>query len=152
MNKPKICLVTSPGGHLYKTFLLKPWWSKYKRFWVTSKNEKHFNFLKNEKIYYGYFPENRNIVNFLKNLILALKILKKEKPNIIFSTGAGIAPPFFLIAKIFGIKSIFLETFILSNQTTLSGKIIHFFSDLFLVQNRNLLKKYPKAKFAGSIL
>jgi len=151
-NKIKIGLITSPGGHLFKLHQLKPWWQQYQRFWITSPITKKLKILNQEKIYYGYFPVSRNIINFIKNLILAVKILKKEKPHILFSTGAGIAPPFFIIAKLMGIKLIFMETFIFSPETTLSGRLVYSFTNHFLVQNKELLKTYKKAKFWGQCI
>jgi UDP-N-acetylglucosamine:LPS N-acetylglucosamine transferase len=152
-KKPiKIGLITSSGGHLFKLYQLKSWWNKYPHFFVTQNDPFANNLLKNHKIYHANFPENRNITNFFKNLILAYKILSKEKPQLLFSTGAGIAPPFFIIAKLLGIKTIFMETFILIPKPTLSGKILYHLTNYFLVQNKQLLKTYPQARFWGSCL
>lgn len=148
----KICLVTSSGGHLFKTYRLKGWWSKYHRFWVTKSDQFSISLLKNERKYFAFFPENRNILNAIKNFFFAIKILRKEKPSLVFSAGAGIAPPFLLAAKLLGIRTIFLETFVYIAKQTLSGKLVHPWVDLFLVQNRALLKKYPRAKFWGATL
>ncbi len=155
MNPPtnkKICLISSPGGHLYKMFKLKPWWQKHQRFWVTSPLTKKIKLIHNEKIYYAHFPVSRNLPNFIKNLFLAIKILTKEKPDLIFSLGAGIAPPFFIIGKLMGIKLIFMETFIFSPQTTMTGKLVYPITDLFLIQNPKLKKTYPKAVYWGNVL
>ncbi len=151
-KKMKICIVSSSGGHLFKTFQLKPWWNKYPRLWITKKDKFSQSLLEKEKKYYAHFPENRNVLNFFKNLFLACQILRKERPNILFSMGAGVAPPFFIIAKIMGIKTIFMETFILIPRQTLSGKLVHPFADYFLVQNQKLLKVYPKARYWGKCL
>lgn len=152
-NKIKIGIVTSPGGHLYKTCQLKPLWRKYDRFWVTDNNvASKMNFLKGERVHQGFFPENRNLANFFKNLVFAWKLLRRERPDFLFSMGAGIAPPFFFVGKLLGIRLIFMETFILIDRPTLSGKLTYPFVDLFLVQNKKMLKVYPSAKFLGSLL
>ena len=152
-DNKKLGIITSPGGHLYKTYQLRSWWEKYDRFWVTNHQiTRKMNLLRGEKVYQGFFPENRNLIHFIRNLNLAWKILRKERPDILFSTGAGIAPPFFLVAKLLGIKLIFMETFILIDRPTLSGKFIYPLSNLFLVQNKKMLHRYPKAIFLGSLL
>jgi len=148
----KIGLISSSGGHLFKTLQLKPWWSQHQRFWVTSQSAKQYQLPPQEKVYLGHFPENRHLTNFFRNFLLAWKILLKERPQVLFSTGAGIAPPFFLVAKILGIKLIFLETFILINHPTLSGKLVYPLSNLFLVQNQPMLTHYPRAKYFGQTL
>lgn len=148
----KLCIVSSSGGHLYKAHLLKNWWSSHQRVWVTKKDDFSQSLLKNEKKHFAYFPENRNAINAIKNFFLAFKILKKEKPNLIFSTGAGVAPPFMLVAKLLKIKTVFMETFIFIDRPTLSGKICYLFVDEFIVQNKKLIKHYPKAKYFGSLV
>lgn len=152
MKRAKILIPVSPGGHLYKVNRLKKWWSKHNRIWVTRIDESTLGYLKNEIIYEGNFPENRNILNFIKNLILAFKLISKENPDIIFSTGAGIAPPFFFMGKLFRKKLVFVESLTLSDQSTLSGRLIHSMADLFLIQNIALKKYYPKAICSKTIL
>lgn len=85
-------------------------------------------------------------------MFYALYILQKERPAFVFSMGAGIAPPFMLAAKIYGIKTIFMETFIFTTRTTLSGRMLYHLVDYFIVQNKGLLKQYPKAIYKGSVL
>src|SRR5690349_9992544 len=108
-KKTKICLVTSRGGHLYQMYRLKPWWEKYDHFWITFPGEDVFSLLLKERKYYAFYPESRNLLNAIKNTFLAWKILRKERPTHIISCGAGIAPPFFLVSKLFLIKTIFIE-------------------------------------------
>lgn len=43
--------------------------------------------LENEIFYPCYYPTNRNLKNLIKNTILAFKILRKERPDIIVSSG-----------------------------------------------------------------
>lgn len=38
-KKLKICLVGSSGGHLTHLYMLKPFWEKHDRFWVTFDKE-----------------------------------------------------------------------------------------------------------------
>lgn len=150
----KIVMVTSSGGHLIKSVALKDWWSQYQRVWVTRKDSISQDLLQDETVYWGFFPENRNRINFVRNMYLAIKVFITEKPDYLFSTGAGVAVPFFLIGKFLPIKRIFVETFITIPKPTLSGQIIYrlgLASD-FIVQHPDLCKKYPKAVYKGSIL
>lgn len=149
-----ICIVSSSGGHLVKTFFLKKWWQKYERFWVTKKDILSDSLLKEENVLYCYFPETQHVFNSVRNFFLALYYLQKNKPTIIFSMGAGVAPPFFLAAKMLGIQSIFIETFIFRNKPTLSARIIYTLrlSDVFYVQNKKLLHYFPNARYAGTVI
>jgi len=149
VKRIKILIPVSPGGHLYKINRLKKWWSKHDRLWVTRIDESTRGFLKNEVVYQGNFPENRNLFNFVKNLLLAFKLIRNENPDIIFSSGAGIAPPFFFVGKMLGKKLVFIESLTLSDQPTLSGRLIHPMADIFLIQNACLKKYYSKAVCIG---
>ena len=95
----KIAIVCSSGGHLYQMNLLKPWWEKHDVFWVTFNKKDAVSLLKGQKIYWAHFPTNRSIINLIRNLFVAWKVLRKEHPEIIVSDGAGVAVPFFRMTR-----------------------------------------------------
>jgi len=107
--------------------------------------------LSNEKTYDCYFPTNINIKNLVKNTFLAIKVLVKEKPDLIISSGAAVAVPFFYVGKILGIKTVYIEVFDRMDKPTLTGKIVYPVTNLFIVQWEEMKKVYPKAKNLGSI-
>ena len=69
----------------------------------------------------------------------------------VVTTGTHTAVPMCYIAKLFGSKVIFIETFANRNSKTATGKLVYKFADLFIVQWEEMLKLYPKAKLGGSI-
>ena len=75
----------------------------------------------------------------------------KIRPKYIVTTGAHTAGPMCCIGKIFGSKIIYIETFANIKTKTITGRIIYLFADLFIVQWEEMLKLYPKAKFAGRL-
>ena len=150
-KKIKICLVGSSGGHLTHMYLLKPFWEKHNRFWVTFDKEDAQSILKNEEVYPCYFPTNRNFKNLIKNTWLAYKILKNERPDIIISSGAAVAVPFFYLGKLFGAKTIYIEVFDRIDASTLTGKLVYPVTDTFIVQWVDMKKVYPKAIYLGGI-
>ena len=150
-EKIKVCLVGSSGGHLTHLYMLKPFWENKERFWVTFDKEDAKSLLENEKMYPCYYPTNRNIKNLIRNTFLAIKILKKEKPDLIISSGAAVAVPFFWLGKLRGAKLIYIEVFDRVNKSTLTGKLVYPITDLFVVQWEEMKKVYPKAINLGSI-
>jgi beta-1,4-N-acetylglucosaminyltransferase len=152
LKRKKIGIITSKGGHLVAIRQLISLFNKYPHFWVTFKGEDSEEYLQKEVKYYAYFPESRNIVNAIRNTFLAFKILLKEKPTILISSGAGIAVPFFLVGKVLNMKLIFIETYDYVKYPSLTGKILYNMVDLFLVQHKVQKKWYPKAKYWGSLL
>ena len=147
----KICLVGSSGGHLTHLYLLKEIWSKYERFWVTFDKEDARSLLEGEKMYPCYYPTNRNIKNLIKNTIVAWKVLRKEKPDLIISCGAAVAVPFFYLGKLFGEKTIYIEVFDRIDASTVTGKMVYPIADKFIVEWEEMLNVYPKAINLGSI-
>ena len=151
LSDMKICLVGSSGGHLVHLYMLKRFWENNERFWVTFDKIDANSTLKNEKVYHCYFPTNRNIKNLIKNTFLAIKILKKEKPDLIISTGAAVAVPFFWLGKLRGAKTVYIEVFDRIDKSTLTGKLVYPVTDKFIVQWEEMKKVYPKAVNLGSI-
>jgi len=147
----KICLVGSSGGHLTHLYMLKPIWSKSKRFWVTFNKVDANSLLKGEKVYHCYFPTNRNIFNLIRNTFVAIKVLRKEKPNLIISSGAAVAVPFFYVGKIMGAKTIYIEVFDRIDKPTLTGKLVHPVTDKFIVQWDEMRKVYKDSINLGSV-
>lgn len=151
-RKLKICLVGSSGGHLTHLYMLKPIWKDMDRFWVTFDKVDANSILKNERVYHCYFPTNRNILNLIRNTFLAFKVLRKEKPDIIISSGAAVAVPFFWIGKLFyKSKTIYIEVFDRIDKSTLTGKLVYPITDKFIVEWEEMKKVYKKAINLGSI-
>lgn len=147
----KVCLVGSSGGHLTHLYMLKEFWKDKDRFWVTFDKEDARSILENEKVIACYYPTNRNIKNLIKNTFLAIKVLLKERPDLIISSGAAVAVPFFYIGKILGAKLIYIEVFDRIDKPTVTGKLVYPIVDKFIVQWEEQKKVYPKAINLGSI-
>ncbi|BCO32003.1 UDP-N-acetylglucosamine--LPS N-acetylglucosamine transferase [Thiohalobacter sp. COW1] len=148
----KIMLVCSSGGHLLQLWSLsKPLWENYDRVWVSFKKSDAESLLKQEKIYWGHYPTNRDLKNLARNLVLAWKILRVEQPDCVISTGAGIAVPFLVLGKLLGAKSIYIESFARKSNISLTGRLVYYFVDNFFVQSEQLAERYNKAVYRGTI-
>ncbi|MBW4497233.1 MAG: sugar transferase [Oscillatoria princeps RMCB-10] len=152
----KLMLVCSSGGHYKAMRQLKGFWSQFEEVcWVTFKTATTASELQAEKgrVYWAYSPTNRNIPNLIRNLMLAFKvILSREKPDLILSTGAGVAVPFLLIAKFFcGSQVIFVESKTRLKQLSLSARILEGLSgiDKLIVQGKQIASLYPNAQYIG---
>ena len=87
-----------------------------------------------------------------RNFFLAFRILKKEKPDLIISSGAAISIPFFWLGKkIFGCKCVHVEVFDRINSDTKSGRFCYKYADKFIVQWEEMLSVYPNAINLGGI-
>ena len=147
----KVCLVGSSGGHLTHLYMLKPFWKDKERFWVTFDKGDARSILKDEKMYPCYFPTNRSLKALFVNTKLAMKVLRTEKPDLIISSGAAVAVPFFYLGKIFGAKTMYIEVFDRIDRPTMTGKMVYPVTDIFIVEWEEMKKIYPKAINLGSI-
>lgn len=95
--------------------------------------------------------EKTFLLHFCKLFADAWRILGKEQPDVVITTGALIAYPFCLLAKLGGRKVIYIESFARVHNRSLTGRLVYPFADLFLVQWESMLKCYPKAKYVGGI-
>ncbi|MGG5359265.1 MULTISPECIES: PssD/Cps14F family polysaccharide biosynthesis glycosyltransferase [unclassified Enterococcus] len=147
----KVCLVGSSGGHLSHLYMLKEFWQNEERFWVTFDKTDANHLLAEERKINCHFPTNRNAKNLIKNTFLALKVLLKEKPDLIISSGAAVAVPFFYLGKLFGAKTIYIEVFDRVDKPTVTGKLVYPVTDTFIVQWKEMQTVYPKAVCLGGI-
>ena len=150
-ERMKVCMVGSSGGHLTHLYMLKPFWQEQERFWVTFDKEDARSLLEGEKFYPCHYPTNRNLKNLVKNTILAWKLLRREKPDLIISSGAAVAVPFFWLGKLFGAKTVYIEVFDRIDGPTLTGRLVYPVTDRFVVQWEEMKQVYPKAENLGSI-
>lgn len=153
MAMKKACFIASSGGHWEELMCLKEIAEECDVFYVTEKGGQADD--SNLGNIYTLPQINRHEKNFMAHFIKiftrAMKILSKEKPEFIITTGALIAFPFCLYAKLMRCKVIYIESFARVNNRSLTGRLVYPFADLFLVQWESLLEFYPKAKYVGGI-
>lgn len=152
LSKAKVCIPTSSGGHLTHMRMLMPVLEKAAdRFWVTFDKEDANTALAGERVYHCFFPTNRNIPNLVRNTLLAIKVLRKERPDLIVSSGAAVAVPFFLVGRLLGAKTVYVEVFDRVDKPTMTGRMLNGVSDLFVVQWPEMESVYRRAVDLGGI-
>ena len=148
----KVCLVASSGGHLSQLFHVREAFQNYGKLWITFPSQDAQSLLENEEVIWAYYPTNRNLLNLVRNAWLAWRLLRREKPDVIVSTGAGVGVPFIWIGYLLKIPTIFIESITFSDKRSLSGKLVYPFVDHYYVQWPDLAQKYPKAIYKGQVL
>lgn len=151
-----IIFISSTGGHLNELLQLKPLFKKYNSYIITEKTKSNKNLKeKYDNVFYLVYGTRKNIIvypfKFLFNIIKSFILYFKIKPKVIITTGTHTAVPMCYIAKLFKKKVIYIETFANRNSKTLTGKLVYPIADTFIVQWKDMLKLYPKAKYLGSI-
>jgi lipopolysaccharide/colanic/teichoic acid biosynthesis glycosyltransferase/UDP-N-acetylglucosamine transferase subunit ALG13/anti-anti-sigma regulatory factor len=147
----EVMLVCSAGGHFKAMEGLRGFWERFAaRTWVTFQTPVTEADLagQGDRVYWAYHPTNRNIPNLVRNLLLATGVLRRECPDVVVSTGAGVAVPFLLLAKwLRGSTIVFVESKTRLQKLSLSARLLRQCGalDHLVIQSQALTQLYPEA-------
>lgn len=147
-----VLLVSSNGGHLAQLIALRGWWSQRQRTWVTFDTPDATSRLEGEVVVAAHHPTTRNVVNLLRNGVLAWRVLRRVRPEVVVSTGAGVALPFFVFARTRGIPTVYIEVYDRVDSTTMTGRLCRPFTTRFLVQSESQQALYPGSDVLGRLV
>jgi beta-1,4-N-acetylglucosaminyltransferase len=145
----KLLLVCTSGGHFATMRSLEPFWSHHEHVWVCDRKTDTEILTETEQVYWLPYQAPRNLLAAVKNLGATVRILRRERPDVVLSTGASVAVNFCLMAKLLGVRFAYVESISRSRNLSLSGRLVYWFCDEFYVQWPELCKKYPKSRFKG---
>ena len=106
-DRKRVLFVCSSGGHLSQLLQLRAWWEHHERRWVTFDLPDARSKLEGEELIAAHHPTTRNLVNLARNAALARSVIKGYEPDVVVSNGAGVAVPFFALAKARGIPTVY---------------------------------------------
>ena len=147
-----ILLVGSSGGHLAQLLALEPWYRDRDRWWVTFDTPDARSLLRGEDVVWAHHPTTRNIRNLLRNTKLAIQLLRKRSVDAVITTGAGVAVPFVVAARLRRIPTIYIEVYDRIDTPTLTARLCTPFLSAMLVQWEEQRRVYPNATVVGTLL
>jgi len=149
-HRLRVCVAFSSGGHYMETMQLMDTLKEFDTFYVTVFAPTTRDL---PKTYYLKDSAIGVLRSMILNSFISLKVILKEKPHVVLTTGAEIVIPLCYLCKIlFRTKIIFLETFARITSPSFTGKMVYPIADLFIVQWPSLLKFYgAKAKYIGRV-
>jgi UDP-N-acetylglucosamine:LPS N-acetylglucosamine transferase len=149
----RVALVGSSGGHLTHLLALRDFWGEIDRFWVTFDTPDAVSRLEGERTYWCHHPTNRNIPNLIRNTLLTVRILWRERPDAIVSSGAAVAVPFFWLGRLFfGARCVYIEVIDRIDTPTLTGRLVRPVASGVLLQWPEQRRAFPKGTLVGPIL
>ena len=151
-TRPVVCLVCSSGGHFAELYRLQTAWCDFEPLWITFDSHDTHSILRDQRMIRAYGPTNRSLVNLARNAVLAWRVIARERPVAVVSTGAGVAVPFLLVARLRRIGSIYIESLARVSDLSLSGRIAYHIAQEFLVQWPGLTERYPRTRYEGRVL
>lgn len=148
----RLLIVCSAGGHLTQAWALRPFWEQHERIWVTAPTRDARARLAGEHVIESHYPTDRNLPNLARNAVLARRVLRATRPDLILSTGAGVAVPFFALARHFRVPTIHVETVDRFDRLSLTARLLYPFADRFCVQWPELAEVVEGSTCIGVVL
>ena len=157
----KILVVLGEGGHTTELLnLLNLMGEEYEYNYIVSRqdnlSEKQISLP--GKVYRVSRPRGKDtpkVVAALRTLLATVEtiwILIRVRPDAVLSTGPAIAVPAFLLGKLVGARTIFVETGSRVRSLSWTGRILYERADIFFVQWPQMQEKYPNTVYAGRLI
>ncbi|ADU13865.1 Oligosaccharide biosynthesis protein Alg14 like protein [Asticcacaulis excentricus CB 48] len=149
-NRGLVLAVASGGGHLHQLVRIADAFTGMDVSYVCTDPALASSLGLKNTLKIGDANQN-DMLALLRVGVQALKIVISHKPSVVISTGA--APGLLVIfwGRIFGAKTIWIDSIANAEQLSLSGKIASYFSNITLTQWEHIAL-VSKAKYWGAVL
>jgi UDP-N-acetylglucosamine:LPS N-acetylglucosamine transferase len=151
----RICAGASAGGHMNQLLRLLEVsgnWPVHPSFYVTTLNELAGKLAERGPVYVIGECNRQHPLRALGVLIRSIRVVLKERPNVVITTGSLPLAMICLSAKLFGAKIVWIDSIANIERFSLSGRLVRHFADLFLTQWPDLAEKYENAEYVGAIV
>ena len=148
----KICVVASPGGHLTQVLSISRAWEKYSAFYVSTSPTVASSLSKRGRFYIIEESGRGRFLRTFKCFAQCFKIVLKEKPDVIISGGSGCGSFLCIIGKMFGSRSVWLDSIANLDRMSLSGRITRPFVDLCIVQWPRHVNRHRNVEYWGKVI
>lgn len=148
----RICLAASAGGHTSQLLKLAESWNGYDVFCVTTTEVVREKLAEFGTVYVVGECNRQHLWQVVKVLSRCIGIVFKERPDVVISTGAAAGCILCFLGKMRGAKVIWIDSITNVERMSLSGRMVRHIADLFLVQWPDLVKRYKKVEFVGSLI
>jgi UDP-N-acetylglucosamine:LPS N-acetylglucosamine transferase len=148
----RICLAASAGGHISQLLKLAASWNGYETFCVTTTGVVRDNLSKLGEVYVVGECNRQHPIRVITVFLRCLRIVFKERPDVVISTGAAAGCILCFLGKMFGAKVVWIDSITNVERISLSGRMVRYVADLFLVQWPELAGRYKRIEFVGTVV
>lgn len=92
------------------------------------------------------------VTKLIRSLAQTRRALWHSRPDAILTTGPALAGPVAVIAKLMGVRVLFVETGSRITALSTTGRLMRWLADLYFVQWEELKPAVPRGVFAGRLL
>ena len=151
-GKAPLLLVCSTGGHLLQLVALRGAFDGFERVWVSFDGGDTRALLAGERVVHAFAPTNRNVPNLLRNLALAVRVIRRVGPVAIVSTGAGVAVPFAWAGRLLGVPFVYVESVTRIDSPSLTYRLLAPVATRVYAQWPELQRALPRSLYRGNVL
>ncbi|MCK5271069.1 MAG: hypothetical protein KAJ52_00780 [Sedimentisphaerales bacterium] len=152
LNRTKVCLAASAGGHLSQLLKLADSWEGGETFFVTTTEVVLERLSVFGRVYVVGECNREHPVRVIKVFLRCIKAVFRERPHVVISTGAAAGCMVCFLGKLLGAKVVWLDSITNVEKISLSGRMVRYIADLFLVQWPELVERYKNVEYAGSVI
>lgn len=148
----RLCLAASAGGHASELMKLADCWRGQDCFFVTTSHVVERQMAQHGRVYVVPESNRKQPLKILRTLALCIRILIRERPDAVVTTGAAVGCILALLGKLTGVRVAWIDSIANAERLSLSGRIVRPFADLVLTQWPELARQYKSVEYAGQIL
>jgi len=148
----KICLAASAGGHLSQLLKLADCWAGSETVFVTTTDVVRDKLSVFGNVYVVGECNREHPLQVIRVLMRCIRVVFRERPCVIISTGAAAGCMVCFLGKLLGAKVVWVDSITNVDKLSLSGRMVRYIADLFLVQWPELVEQYESAEYAGAII
>lgn len=148
---PRVLLVSSSGGVLPDLLALRPWWSRYDASWVAVDAEDTRELLAGERVRWTAELSPSRPDKVLASVPAARAALRRNRVDLVVSAGSGVAVPWFLAARLAGVRAVWVETFNIVDRAGLAARLCARLAGEVVVQRPHLLARHRRAVNVGEL-
>lgn len=154
----RVLFISSTGGHFAELLALRPLFETYDYHIAVERDETTESHSRDFTGHITFLPRGSRdegpsyLLTFGRLVVESWRLLRRLRPDTVVTTGTHTAVPACYLAKLLGVRVIYIETIANLHSRSLAGRLVYPIADLFLVQWESMLKLYPKATYAGRVL
>jgi len=151
-KKLRICLAASAGGHISQLLKIVNNWDGYNCFYITTTGVMWDKLKQHGKAYVVGECNRQHPIRVGMVLVRIVKAMFRERPDVVISTGAAAGCMVCFLGKLLGAKVIWIDSITNVERLSLSGRMVRYIANLFLVQWPELAQRQKGIEYAGTLI
>ena len=127
-------------------------WRGYDTFCVTTVDVVRERLQKYGNVYVIGECNREHLFRVILVLVRCIKVILRERPDVVISTGAAAGCIVCFLSKILGAKIVWFDSITNVERISLSGRMVRYIADLFLVQWKEIAEQYSNVEYLGTVI